>query len=216
MEKIDWQKLQNRKSVPALIKLLDHPNPEIRSSAARSLGKIKDERAIPALLKRINDDAYDDKLTHFESIVGDTKDYQEEPNPTVGQHSMDALRAYGKRAESALIEVLKTETPINQKVAALEMLRDMNSKKAERFILQLIHDESIKHNVYDCLSKLGTTEKAKLFVQDYKRMLEKQTQEIKRTTDKQAIVQKRHLIRKAAIVGLILFAIVIILKIFFR
>lgn len=62
---VDVIELEQKKDVPALIEALKHPNESVRINAANILGKVGDERAIPALTAALADPAATDPAEYF-------------------------------------------------------------------------------------------------------------------------------------------------------
>jgi HEAT repeat protein len=82
--------------VDKLIVKLGDPEPSVRMKAARALGKIGDERAIPALIEALND--------RINSVQSDAFEIN-----SVQSEAVDALVKIGKPAIPALIELPKDE-----------------------------------------------------------------------------------------------------------
>ena len=97
--------MSNNQIVSALIKHLQDPDEQVRTSSARALGKIGDPEAIPTLV----------------SLLAD-------PEEPVQQAAKQSLAAFGKQAAHSLVSTLTPDSPVC--LPALELLGPLQDDSA--------------------------------------------------------------------------------------
>ncbi|MEP6488282.1 HEAT repeat domain-containing protein [Microcoleus vaginatus GB2-A3] len=124
----------DEKAIPGLLKLVEHSDSDVRSSAADALAKIGDKKAIPGLLKL---------LEHSDSDVRSS--------------ATDALGKIGEeKGIPGLLKLLEHSDSDVRRVAA-DALGKIGDEKAIPVLLKLLEhsDSSVRRMAADALGKIG-------------------------------------------------------------
>lgn len=120
------------KSVPALIRALRDPDPEVVLFAVGVLGKSRDPAAIPHLVSMID-----------------------HPEINVAQAAIDSLSQLRPTvAVDALVRVLDRDPWL--RFAAIHALGEIGDARAVRYLLPLVADEAVRDVAIEALGKIGT------------------------------------------------------------
>jgi Uri superfamily endonuclease len=120
-------------ALPALVGLLDDPEPDVRACAALALGHVGDASAAPALADRLGDES-----------------------PFVASIAADALSMLGERAVEALAGRLSDENS-HIRLLAVRALGRTGSQKAVGPLCGVLEDSSylVRYYAYEALEALG-------------------------------------------------------------
>jgi len=105
-------------SVPLLLKLLEEDSPFVQKEVVAALAELGDERAIEPLAERFAADRFG------------------------GQEFAEALRAFGPRAEDAVLKHATTDNPIKAR-RTLELLSQIGTSKSLRYLSRLRRDRQL-------------------------------------------------------------------------
>ena len=103
--------LEQQKDVPGLIEALKHPQEGMRISAANALGRVGDERAIPALTTALHDAAATDPAELFRGSPAFEEMGSNELIYYVRNAAWDALKMIWSRTVTSFVEPLPGMNP---------------------------------------------------------------------------------------------------------
>jgi HEAT repeat protein len=126
--------LGDHSAIPALLSLLNHPNPHVRRNAVSSLGELHAKSAVPQLIEKLGDDQY------------------------VTQEAIKALGEIGD--EDAIPELIKTVLSSNHLLSwnASNALKRINSEKASEDLLGFLKEDKnyrISGKAAEALGEIG-------------------------------------------------------------
>jgi len=123
--KPNFEKLESKRDVLRLIKLLEHEEPEIRLKAAEALGKIADVQAVEALIKALFDNNKNVGIAASKSLI--------DIGVPALKHLMSANRVFYEPIRP-LIEKLTISSP----EASIDLLQDQKVGRTAAIMLRSI------------------------------------------------------------------------------
>ncbi|MEG4584519.1 HEAT repeat domain-containing protein, partial [Microcoleus sp. MOSTC5] len=157
--------VRSDEAIPGLLKLVEHSDSHVRSSAADALGKIGDDRAIPRLLKLVKDSDYSvrwraavalDKIGDGRAIPGLLK-LVEHSDSYVRSSAAEALGKIGDdRAILGLLKLVE-DSDSHVRSSAADALGNIGDDRAITGLLKLVKDSDyyVRRVVADALGKIG-------------------------------------------------------------
>ncbi|MDE0300511.1 MAG: HEAT repeat domain-containing protein [Candidatus Poribacteria bacterium] len=112
--------------VPLLVELLDHKRKETRLNAVKALGEIRDENAIPELVKIVNS--------------GSAKRAKDRESPEVRQLAVEALGKIGGAAVKELVEIAENKGS-SLRVDAIQALATLGDERAVNPLLNALGEQ---------------------------------------------------------------------------
>ena len=163
-------------STELLLKFLQDTDPQVRDSAARALGKIKDKHAISVLSQLLHQKGIHEHVRQLAAFVlGKISDQSsikvlidtlEDPSMRVVLSAVDALGEIGSRAIPSLIQTAIKADYWLVRSNAVKALGQIEDQRAIDFLLSLEDKDSrVQEEVYETISTWRTRHRS--FSQDY-------------------------------------------------
>ncbi|HET7614926.1 MAG TPA: M56 family metallopeptidase [Gemmatimonadaceae bacterium] len=151
--------------VSALIERLGDENAEVRSAAARSLGHIKDSRAVPGLIGALKDrdpkvrESAAEALSEFEDprAITPLADLLNDPSSDVKKSALEALSHFDSNLPSTAIVRLLNDPDDDVRHNAAHLVGKMRDRSATRALSRLIADRNadVREAAIDAIAELG-------------------------------------------------------------
>jgi hypothetical protein len=116
--------LEQQKDVPGLIEALQHPDEAVRIHAAQALGRVGDERAIPALTGALADPAATDPADLFRG------------NPAWEEMGSEKLIYYVREAAWDALKMIRSRTRVPLDTAPVESVPGKNPFEVGDIVMQ--------------------------------------------------------------------------------
>jgi HEAT repeat protein/beta-lactamase regulating signal transducer with metallopeptidase domain len=151
--------------VNALIERLGDENAEVRSAAARSLGRIKDSRAVPGLIGALKDrdakvrESAAEALAEFEDprAITPLADLLTDPSSDVKKSALEALSHFDSNVPSAAIVRLLNDPDEDVRHNAAHLVGKMRDRSATGALAKLIADPNadVRQAAIEAIAELG-------------------------------------------------------------
>jgi len=151
--------------VNALIERLGDENAEVRSAAARSLGRIKDSRAVPGLIGALKDrdakvrESAAEALAEFEDprAITPLADLLTDPSSDVKKSALEALSHFDTNLPSAAIVRLLNDPDEDVRHNAAHLVGKMRDRSATGALAKLIADPNadVRQAAIQAIAELG-------------------------------------------------------------
>lgn len=151
--------------VNALIERLGDENAEVRSAAARSLGRIKDSRAVPGLIGALKDrdakvrESAAEALAEFEDprAITPLADLLTDPSSDVKKSALEALSHFDSNLPSAAIVRLLNDPDEDVRHNAAHLVGKMRDRSATGALAKLIADPNadVRQAAIEAIAELG-------------------------------------------------------------
>ncbi|HEV7389247.1 MAG TPA: M56 family metallopeptidase [Gemmatimonadaceae bacterium] len=151
--------------VNALIARLDDENAEVRSAAARSLGRLKDSRAVPGLIGALKDRdprvraSAAEALAEFEDTraIAPLTDLLNDQSTEVKQNALDALSHFESNIPSAPIVRLLGDPDADVRHNAAHLVGKLHDRSATGALAKLLGDPSpdVRQAAIESIGELG-------------------------------------------------------------
>ena len=151
--------------VSALIARLDDENAEVRAAAARSLGKLKDERAVPGLIGALKDrdakvrETAAEALAEFEDsrAIAPLADLLSDQSSEVKRSALDALSHFESNLPSAPIIRLLSDADADVRHNAAHLVGKLRDRSATGALARLVGDPdaNVRQAAIEAIGELG-------------------------------------------------------------